>query len=127
MGHDRLKSLSDPIADQVARLRSTGEAVLRKHGRAIVDQGMTHKRIASALSDLYAQIAVISRVSSIYDEQGIEASGQETFIAETFCTRAAARVHGALDQVERNDDERMHSIARLAYKRGDYGYALFED
>ncbi|MDX6668461.1 MAG: hypothetical protein QOK04_1841, partial [Solirubrobacteraceae bacterium] len=23
--------------------------------------------------------------------------------------------------------ERMHSVARLAYKRGAYGYALFED
>jgi acyl-CoA dehydrogenase family protein 9 len=127
MAHERLRALSDPIADQVARLRGTGEAVLRKHGRKIVDQGMTHKRIASALSDLYAQIAVISRVSSIYETQGVEASGQETFIAETFCTRAASRVHGSLDQVERNDDDRMHSIARLAYKRGEYGYALFED
>jgi hypothetical protein len=32
-----------------------------------------------------------------------------------------------LNKVESNDDERMHSIARLAYKRGSYGYALFED
>ena len=33
----------------------------------------------------------------------------------------------ALDQVERNDDERMVAIAKLAYKRGEYGYAFFED
>ena len=26
-----------------------------------------------------------------------------------------------------NDDERMTAIAKLAYKRGEYGYALFED
>ena len=31
------------------------------------------------------------------------------------------------DQIERNDDERMTAIAKLAYKRGEYGYALFED
>lgn len=36
----------------------------------------------------------------------VDASGKERYIAETFC---------------------MHSIARLAYKRGAYGYALFED
>ena len=30
-------------------------------------------------------------------------------------------------QIERNDDERMTAIAKLAYKRGEYGYALFED
>jgi acyl-CoA dehydrogenase family protein 9 len=70
---------------------------------------------------------VLSRVSSIFEDQGVEASGQERFIAETFCTRAARRVEIELDKIERNDDDRMHSIARLAYKRGAYGYALFED
>ena len=88
---------------------------------------MTHKRLAAALTDVYGQIAVLSRVTSIFEEQGVEASGQERFIADTFCRRAAHRVEVELDKIERNDDERMHSIARLAYKRGSYGYALFED
>jgi acyl-CoA dehydrogenase family protein 9 len=88
---------------------------------------MHHKRLAAALADIYAQIAVLSRVTSIFEEQGIDASGQERYIAETFCTRAARRVNLELDKVERNDDARMHSLARLAYKRGAYGYALLED
>jgi acyl-CoA dehydrogenase family protein 9 len=79
------------------------------------------------MQDIYAQIAVLSRVSAIFDDQGVDASGQERFIAETFCERAARRVYGALDQLDRNDDERIHSIARLAYKRGAYGYSLFAD
>jgi hypothetical protein len=29
--------------------------------------------------------------------------------------------------MESNDDDRMSAIAKLAYKRGSYGYALFED
>jgi acyl-CoA dehydrogenase family protein 9 len=127
LAHDELSDLASPVADQVKRLRSVGESVLRQHGKGIVDQGMTHKRLASALSDVYAQIAVLSRVTSIFEEQGTEASGQERFIAETFCTRAARRVETELNKIESNDDDRMHSIARLAYKRGAYGYALFED
>jgi len=98
-----------------------------QHGREITDQGMHHKRLAAALSDIYAQISVLSRVTSIFGDQGVEASGQERYIAETFCTRAAKRVHQDLDQIESNDDERMTAIAKLAYKRGSYGYALFED
>ncbi len=82
---------------------------------------------AAALSDIYGQIAVLSRVTSIFEDQGVEASGQERYIAETFCTRAAGRVRSAFRQVERNDDDRMTAIAKLAYKRGEYGYALFED
>jgi acyl-CoA dehydrogenase family protein 9 len=127
LAHPELASLADPIADQVKRIRSVGESLLRTHGKGIMDQGMHQKRLADALADVFAQIAVISRVSSIFEDQGVEASGQERFIAETFCTRAARRVELELNKIESNDDERMHSIARLAYKRGQYGYALFED
>jgi acyl-CoA dehydrogenase family protein 9 len=127
MAHDELSDLAAPVADQVKRLRSVGESLLRRHGKGIVDEGMSHKRLAAALADVYAQIAVLSRVTSIFEDQGVEASGQERFIADTFCTRAARRVDVELDKIERNDDDRMHSIARLAYKRGAYGYALFED
>jgi acyl-CoA dehydrogenase family member 9 len=125
--HPELEPLADPVADQVKRLRSVGESLLREHGKGIMDQGMQQKRLADALADIYAQIAVLSRVTSIFEDQGVEASGQERFIAETFCSRAARRVGLELDKIETNDDERMHSIARLAYKRGQYGYALFED
>jgi acyl-CoA dehydrogenase family protein 9 len=125
--HDELSGLADAVGDQVKQLRGIGESVLREHGRDIANKGMIHKRLAAAVGDIYAQIAVLSRVTSIFEEQGVDASGQERFIAETFCTRAARRVGIELKKVERNDDERMHSVARLAYKRGAYGYALFED
>jgi acyl-CoA dehydrogenase family protein 9 len=127
LAHEELSGLAHPVGEQVSRIRSVGEGLLRAHGSKITDQGMAHKRFADALTDVYAQIAVISRVSSIFAEQGVEASGQERYIAETFCTRAERRVSLELDKIESNDDDRMHSIARLAYKRGEYGYALFED
>jgi acyl-CoA dehydrogenase family protein 9 len=127
LAHPELSKLADPLTDQVKRLRDTAESLLRKHGNGIQKHGMSQKRLAHALMDIYAQVAVLSRVTSIFEDQGVGASGQELYIAETFCTRAERRVKGALDQIERNDDDRMHSIARLAYKRGAYGYALFED
>ena len=70
---------------------------------------------------------MLSRVTQIFENQGVEPSGQERYIAETFCTRAAGRVRSRFDQLEDNDDERMSAIAKLAYKRGEYGYALFDD
>jgi acyl-CoA dehydrogenase family member 9 len=125
--HEELGPLADAVGDQVKRLRDEGEGLLRKHGKGIVDCGLAHKRYCDAISDIYAQIAVLSRVTSIFEEQGVEASGQERFIAETFCRRAGKRVGSSLDGLHSNDDDRMHSIATLAYKRGAYGYALFED
>ena len=125
--HPELASLAAPVTDQVKRLRSVSESLLREHGKGIVTEQFQQKRLAGAISDIYAQIAVLSRVTAIFEEHGVEPSGQERFIAETFVPRAAKRVHSDLDKIESNDDERMTAIAKLAYKRGEYGYALFDD
>jgi acyl-CoA dehydrogenase family protein 9 len=125
--HDELDDLAGAVSDQVKRLRHVTEGLLREHRGEIAQRQFHQKRLASAVSDIYAQIAVLSRVTAHLDEHGVEPSGQERYICDTFCRRAAARVMLALDQIERNDDERMIAIAKLAYKRGEYGYAFFED
>jgi alkylation response protein AidB-like acyl-CoA dehydrogenase len=125
--HDELKPLADAVGDQAGRLRSVSEGLLRKHGKGIVTKQFQLKRLADAVADIYAQVATISRVTSIFDEHGVEPSGQERYIAETFCTRAASRVRSQLDQVDHNDDERVIAISKLAYKRGSYGYAFFDE
>jgi acyl-CoA dehydrogenase family member 9 len=125
--HPELSELADSVSDQVKALRGVTESLLREHKEGIVDRQFAQKRIADSIADIYAQFAVLSRVTRIFEDQGVEPSGQERYIAETFCTRAASRVRSALNQVEQNDDERMISIAKLALKRGEYSYALFED
>jgi acyl-CoA dehydrogenase family member 9 len=127
MAHGELQTLAEPVTDQVQRLRDVAESILREHKREVVERQLHQKRLAAAVSDIYAQVAVLSRVTDILEDQGVEPSGQERYIADTFCSRAARRVRAALDQVEHNDDERMTAIAKLAYKRGAYGYAFFED
>jgi acyl-CoA dehydrogenase family member 9 len=125
--HPELSDHADAVSDQVKELRSVTEKLLREHRKEIIERQFQQKRLAAAISDIFAQIAVLSRVTSIFEDQGVEPSGQERYIADTFCRRAAGRVRSSLRHVESNDDERMAAIAKLAYKRGEYGYALFED
>jgi acyl-CoA dehydrogenase family protein 9 len=125
--HPELSDLADSASDQVKELRGVTESLLREHKGGIVERQFAQKRLADSVADIYAQIAVLSRVTQIFENQGVEPSGQERYIAETFCTRAAGRVSARLKQTSENDDERMSAIAKLAYKRGSYGYALFED
>jgi acyl-CoA dehydrogenase family member 9 len=127
LAHSEISKQADAVSEQVKRLREVAEGQLREHRKEIVERQFQQKRLSDAVSDVFAQVALLSRVTSILEDQGPEVSGQEIYIADTFCTRAAARVHSALDQVESNDDERMVAIAKLALKRGSYGYALFED
>jgi acyl-CoA dehydrogenase family protein 9 len=125
--HSELSGHADAVSEQVAELRSVTEGLLRQYKKEVTERQLHQKRLADSLADIYAQIAVLSRVTSIFEDQGVEPSGQERYIAETFCTRAAERVRSRLSQIEHNDDERMTAIAKLAYKRGEYGYALFQD
>src|SRR3954447_15149719 len=125
--HEELADHADSVSDQVKRLADLTEKLLREHKRDIIERQYQQKRLADNIADIYAQVALLSRVTHIFEDQGVEPSGQERFIADTFCTRAASRVSSRFDQIESNDDERMTAIAKLAYKRGSYGYALFED
>jgi len=124
--HSELRAPADAVSEQVKRLRSVTEGLLKEHRRAIAERQFHQKRLADAVADIYGQIAVLSRATAIFEDQGVETSGQEYYIAQTFCRRSAARVTLNLDQVEANDDERMVAIAKLAYRRGEYGYALFD-
>lgn len=127
MAHPELSGHAEAVSGQVAELREATEKLLRTHRAEIVERQFHQRRLSDIVSDIYAQIAVLSRISQIFEDQGVEPSGQERYIADTFCTRAASRVDSNLRNIESNDDERMSAIAKLAYKRGEYGYALFED
>jgi acyl-CoA dehydrogenase family protein 9 len=124
--HEALRGLAEPVTDQVKRLRAVSEGVLREHRGGIIEQQFIQKRLADAVADIFGQVAVLSRVTAILADQPVDVSGQELYIAETFCKRAALRVAGNLDQVERNDDERMTAIAQLAIKRRAYGYGFYD-
>jgi len=125
--HDELSDHADAVSDQVKRLAGVTESLLREQKKGVIERQFQQKRLADNVADIYAQVALLSRVSHVFDDQGVEPSGQERFIADTFCSRAAARVASRFDQIESNDDERMTALAKLAYRRGSYGYALFED
>ncbi|WP_317494031.1 acyl-CoA dehydrogenase family protein [Haloechinothrix sp. LS1_15] len=122
--HPELRGHSEAVAEQTKRLRGTVEKLLRSHGKDIKLRQRHQKRLADASTDIFAQVATISRTTDLLADQGVEASGQERFIADSFCNRAARRVHGQLNLIEDNDDEQIHSIARAAYNHGGYGPKL---
>jgi acyl-CoA dehydrogenase family member 9 len=125
MAHEELRPHADAVSEQVKELRGLTEKLLREHRKGFIERQFEQKRLADAVADIYAQIAVLSRVTAIFADQGVETSGQERYIADTFCQRAASRVRSHFDQLESNDDERMKAIAKLAIKRGEYGYGLY--
>jgi acyl-CoA dehydrogenase family protein 9 len=124
VAHERFDAHARAVSDQVEQLRSVTEKLLRRHGEAIKLRGAQHKRLTAAVTDIYAQIATLARVTDVLarPEQGMV--GDEPYIAETFCVRAAERVRRQFEQIEHNDDERAFRIAAAAYERARYHHTV---
>ena len=75
MAHEDLSDHADAVSDQVKRLAGITEKLLREHRKDIVERQFQQKRLADNIADIYAQIAVLSRVSQIFEDQGVEPSG----------------------------------------------------
>jgi hypothetical protein len=98
---------------------------LRSHGREITERQTDLKRLTHASMEVYGQIATISRISDVLDDDSDSvALGDEQHIATAFCDRAAARADRWLGQIEDNDDEQIDRIARHLVDRGRYRHSV---
>jgi acyl-CoA dehydrogenase family protein 9 len=120
----RFAAQAADVGGQVERLRAVTEHLLRRHGEAIRLRGTHHKRLAAAATDIYAQIATLVRVTDVLDRPERGMVGDEPFIAETFCLRAAERVRRQFELIEHNDDDRAFAIAQAAYERTRYHHTV---
>ena len=91
----------------------SSEKLLREHGKGIIERQFQQKRLADAIADIYAQVAVLSRVTAIFEDQGVEPSGQERYIAETLL-HARGRPRRAPLRPDRVERRRAHDGDRQA-------------
>lgn len=98
------------------------EAVLRKHGKQIIGRQLLTKRLADTAIDLFASIAVCSRVTAMVERLGVDHSYDELKIAQIFCKQAKSRMTGNLRKLERPEDDQILSLADTVIKRGGYGW-----
>ena len=95
--------------------------------KEIVERQFQQKRLAAAISDIYAQIAVLSRVTLDLRGPGRRALGPGALHRRHLLhpRRRPRALELPPDRAQRRRAD--SAIAKLAYKRGEYGYALFED
>jgi len=110
---ERLSRLAMAFADQC-------EAVLRNHGKSIVEREYLQKRLADAAIDLYAISASISRATARIESVGEDAAADQIRLAHTFTNLAVRRIRRNLRMIDKNSDRRFHDIAGWLRERGEY-------
>ena len=73
--HEELSEHADAVSDQVKRLAGVTEKLLRENRKEIIERQFQQKRLADNIADIYAQIAVLSRVSRHLRGPGSRALG----------------------------------------------------
>jgi acyl-CoA dehydrogenase family protein 9 len=122
--HASLGKQVSAVAEQVARLRDRAENALRTHGKRVQEKQLVQKRLADAASGIYAQVAVLSRVTAVLERDGVPATAAERAVAIQFCEGAARQVGRDLRSLEVNPDAATARIGEGVRASDGYAFEL---
>ncbi|MDZ7268775.1 MAG: acyl-CoA dehydrogenase family protein [candidate division KSB1 bacterium] len=122
--HPQLQAAADRFNDMAGELHGMVEKTLMKHGKSIIQRQFLQKRLADAVIDLYAMVAVLSRVDTLLKQRHPHA-GQEVLLANRFVEEAWRRVRRNLRQMESNSDDECKRIAEMVYDLNGYHWSVY--
>jgi acyl-CoA dehydrogenase family protein 9 len=122
--HPALKPWADYSMQYVERFHRTVDSAIMKFGKRVIDRQLMLKRFADIAIDLYAMLAVLSRVTSRINAVGEEAAQPEIDIVRIFCEDAWRGVRRNLRQIRRHQDRSVRRVAAHMAERQSYDFSL---
>lgn len=130
VAHDHLENIHPKLNDEAAKFNEYAKALdqvtaraLMKHGKNIIVKQFVQRRLADMVIDLYAMIAVISRVDTLLKENARDVE-QDLLVAKTFVEEAWRRVRRNFRQIDDNIDRERKRICEMVYERGGYPFKV---
>jgi acyl-CoA dehydrogenase family protein 9 len=130
VAHDHLDDIHPKLSDEAGKfneyakeLHQATERVLMRHGKEIILKQFIQRRLADMAIDLYAMVAIISRVDTLLKANEKDAE-QDLLVAKTFIEDAWRRVRRNLRQIDDNIDGERKQICEMVYERGGYPFKV---
>lgn len=120
--HKSLSSAKVQFETWAKNLHFSAERALMHNGKKIIYREMIQRRLADAATDLYAMIAVISRVDALIAKKGEEKAGNEISMCNIFCDQAWRRVRRNLLMVDTNNDKEMSKLSDFIVDEKKYPF-----
>lgn len=125
--HAKLDAVAPALKDEAlayerysVQLAKASESLLRRHGKKIVDEQFSLKRVADISIDLFIGLCVLSRVTACIAEKGETACADEISIARIFTRQAKRRINQNLRRLEKNEDELVSKLAGSLVEHAGY-------
>jgi alkylation response protein AidB-like acyl-CoA dehydrogenase len=118
--HAALSEEADSVASIVNDVALAVEALLRKHGKSVIDRQFLQQRLANVAIDVYVSVAVLSRTTWEIERAGSEeGAAAELDCARVFIPAAMRRARRNVRALRVNQDDRLKAIAERALESGD--------
>jgi alkylation response protein AidB-like acyl-CoA dehydrogenase len=122
--HEALSEEALAIERYTTQLARATEALLRKHGKGVVEQQFQMKRVADIAIDLFVGSCLLARVTHYLNQGGALQCQDEIRIAKLFIKQAKRRINQNLRRLERNEDHDSVALAQSILKTGGYNWDI---
>jgi acyl-CoA dehydrogenase family protein 9 len=123
--HPKLEAEGDTLVNLSGDLAEAVEATLKKYGKNIVGTQLQTKRIADSSIDIFVGLCVLSRVSTLLNEESEHNKEEALSIARLFIQQAKRRVKGNLRRLEKNEDDSLLTLGDSILNKTKYPWDFF--
>jgi acyl-CoA dehydrogenase family protein 9 len=127
IGRQRLTQVASPLEREahaceqgIATLARAVESSLRRYGKNIIGQQLVTRRLADASIELFVGMCILSRVTALIKEKGVDRCQDELRIARIYTHQAKGNIARYLKELSRNSDEDILALARSMFERGSF-------
>jgi len=116
--HPALAAEAGMVAANVNALSLRVDALLRRHGKSIIERQFHQQRLANVAIEIYLSVAVLSRTTWELERAGEDGAAAELDCARVFIPAAMRRARRQLRALRTNQDARTKAIAERALESG---------
>lgn len=120
--HPALTQEAHLVEEGVAKFAQSVESTLRTYGKGIIGQQLVTKRLADSAIALFVDLCVLSRVTALIHEKGIDRSQSEVHLCKYHVHQSAARVAAHLKALNDNRDHNLCALADSVLEGGKYSW-----
>jgi acyl-CoA dehydrogenase family protein 9 len=124
-GDPELVRLGARLSALVADVGRGVQRQLRRYGAEIIEMQHVQRRLAVAVTELSAWVAVLARAERARADHGETGARRMVELATLWCRAADARISRAVRELETNDDELRDRVATRAYTDAGYPFDVF--
>jgi acyl-CoA dehydrogenase family member 9 len=123
--HPLLSAEADHASRYERAFANAVDSLVRREGKRVIEKQYQQERLADVAIELFAQMAMLSRVTASIGAKGAEKAMGEVALVRWFCSESRHRIVGKLKALDSNRDRDTTAISDTVYEAGGYPYDLW--